>query len=125
MHDFSHIAAFPGILMFAFFAFVLFMPLMAFAALTLFGKAWAPCGAINMSWMYPAKAVQGMHLRQHDQRTTGETGNSAFDSYRAETLARLEEEAKDFAAFRDRLRKARDRERFGRFIDEMKKTSRT
>lgn len=51
------------------------------------------------------------------------TGNSAFDDYRAETLARIEAERRrleaeidSFRAFQDDLRRARDREEFDRYM---------
>ena len=44
------------------------------------------------------------------------TGNRAFDEYREETLTRLEEEQREFRAFLDRLRKAKDKEEFDQFM---------
>ncbi|MGB0498382.1 MAG: DUF2852 domain-containing protein [Rubricella sp.] len=46
------------------------------------------------------------------------TGNIAFDTYREETLRRLEEEQEAFQAFLDRLRKAKDQTEFDQFMDE-------
>ena len=53
------------------------------------------------------------------------TGNTAFDDWRSAELARLEEERqklvaaeRDFAEHLDRLRRARDREEFERFMNE-------
>lgn len=53
------------------------------------------------------------------------TGNSAFEDYKRDELRRLEEERvkleaaqADFAAFMDRLKRARDREEFERFMAE-------
>ena len=46
------------------------------------------------------------------------TGNAAFDSYREETLRRLEEEAEEFQTFLERLRKARDKAEFDQFMAE-------
>ena len=53
------------------------------------------------------------------------TGNSAFDDWRSAELARLEEERqklvqaeRDFAEHLDKLRRARDREEFDRFMSE-------
>jgi hypothetical protein len=46
------------------------------------------------------------------------SGNRAFDEYRAETLRRLEEEQKEFAAFLERLRFAKDKSEFDQFMDE-------
>jgi hypothetical protein len=44
------------------------------------------------------------------------SGNRAFDEYREETLTRLEEEQREFRAFLDRLRKAKDKEEFDQFM---------
>jgi hypothetical protein len=46
----------------------------------------------------------------------GGSGNLAFDEYRVDTLRRLEEEQKDFAAFLERLRFAKDRAEFEQFM---------
>ncbi len=49
---------------------------------------------------------------------TSETGNRAFDAYKAETLRRLEEEQTNFEAFLERLREAKDKAEFDQFMDE-------
>jgi hypothetical protein len=46
------------------------------------------------------------------------SGNRAFDEYKAETLRRMEEEQKDFGAFLDRLRFAKDKSEFDQFMAE-------
>lgn len=51
------------------------------------------------------------------------TGNSAFDSYRAETLRRLEEEQHNFEAFLQRLRAARDKAEFDEFMEDRAKAA--
>jgi hypothetical protein len=48
----------------------------------------------------------------------GSSGNTAFDAYRDSTLKRLEEEQRAFADFLGRLRSAKDREEFERFMAE-------
>jgi hypothetical protein len=48
------------------------------------------------------------------------SGNRAFDEYRAETLRRLEEEQRDFGAFLERLRYARDKAEFDQFMAELR-----
>lgn len=50
------------------------------------------------------------------------SGNAAFDAYKAETLRRLEAEQADFANYVNRLREARGREEFERFMAERKQT---
>lgn len=46
------------------------------------------------------------------------SGNRAFDEYRAETLKRLESERQEFMDYLDKLRHARDKEEFDRFMAE-------
>ena len=49
------------------------------------------------------------------------TGNTAFDSYRDDTLKRLEEEQNAFQAFIQRLREAKDKSEFDQFMDDRSK----
>jgi len=44
------------------------------------------------------------------------TGNAAFDEYREQTLERLEEEEREFQEFLRKLRMAKDRTEFDRFM---------
>ncbi len=53
----------------------------------------------------------------------GSSGNRAFDEYRAETLRRLEEEQREFMAFLDRLRHAKDKAEFDQFMSEHRRPS--
>ncbi len=46
------------------------------------------------------------------------TGNAAFDAYKAETLKRLEDEERAFSEYLAKLRDARDRDEFDRFVAE-------
>ena len=54
------------------------------------------------------------------ERPAQTSGNRAFDEYRAETLRRLEEEQKEFGAFLDRLRFAKDKAEFDQFMAELR-----
>jgi hypothetical protein len=49
-------------------------------------------------------------------RAAPPSGNKAFDEYRAETLRRLEEEQREFLAYLERLRQARDKSEFDSFM---------
>lgn len=60
----------------------------------------------------------------------GRTGNAAFDDYRRTELKRLEEErrrlddeVREFEAFLQSLRRAKDQEEFDRFMAERRKAS--
>ena len=44
------------------------------------------------------------------------SGNQAFDTYRADAISRLEEEQREFQAFLERLRHARDKAEFDAFM---------
>ena len=48
----------------------------------------------------------------------GSTGNQAFDDHRDETLRRLDEDAREFRGFVEKLRHAKDKEEFDRFMAE-------
>ena len=52
------------------------------------------------------------------ERPASTSGNRAFDEYKAETLRRMEEEQKDFGAFLERLRFAKDKSEFDQFMAE-------
>ncbi len=54
-----------------------------------------------------------------------ESGNSAFDEYRAETLRRLEDEQREFLDFLQRLRHAKDKAEFDQFMTERRNRPQT
>ena len=56
------------------------------------------------------------HMDAH--RGMPSTGNVAFDTYKAETLSRLESEQAAFESFLERLREAKDKSEFDDFMDE-------
>jgi hypothetical protein len=66
------------------------------------------------------------HSRRHTWKSHGmsgmsrmsNTGNSAFDTYKSDTLARLEQEQNDFESFLERLRDAKDKAEFDQFMDD-------
>jgi hypothetical protein len=60
-------------------------------------------------------------ITRHKFRTSG---NSAFDSYKADMLKRLEDEQEAFEAFLQRLRDAKDKSEFDQFMDDRAKTAR-
>jgi len=55
---------------------------------------------------------------RHARSSMASTGNSAFDAYKSDTLARLEREQSDFEAFLTRLRESKDKVEFDAFMDE-------
>jgi Protein of unknown function (DUF2852) len=50
------------------------------------------------------------------RRSSYSSGNKAFDDYREATLTRLEEEEREFRAFLERLRQAKDKSEFDQFM---------
>lgn len=67
--------------------------------------------------------------RQHDHawghRSAQPTGNSAFDSYKADALRRLEDEQAAFESFLQRLRNSKDKTEFDAFMDERARATAT
>ncbi|NOX74165.1 MAG: DUF2852 domain-containing protein [Alphaproteobacteria bacterium] len=67
------------------------------------------------------------HSRRKSSRFSRHThsfrssGNVAFDSYKEETLKRLEDEQDAFRSFLDRLREAKDKTEFDQFMDDRAK----
>ena len=64
-----------------------------------------------------SKSCSTRRMGRH-MTTMRSTGNSAFDSYKADTLRRLEDEQHNFEAFLERLREAKDKSEFDQFMDE-------
>ena len=56
--------------------------------------------------------------RYTHKRNFKSSGNTAFDSYKADVLNRLEQEQSDFQEFLVRLRDAKDKMEFDQFMDE-------
>ncbi|SFK56851.1 DUF2852 domain-containing protein [Shimia haliotis] len=61
--------------------------------------------------------------RSRRMHTMHSSGNSAFDSYRDETLRRLEDEQRSFQDFLQRLRDAKDKAEFDQFMDDRAKAA--
>ena len=101
--------------------------------------------ALAFSWFWPAGFVlavifalrgfgpfqgQSRSMRPHERANTNgslgrdtppvlqTSGNSSFDAYRSDMLARLESEHHSFQAFLVRLRQARDKTEFDNFMDD-------
>ena len=107
-----------------------------FILATLVGLAWAVVwiafALFWLVWPLVLLVVAGIAWRrqarswQRAQQTspeapkyeTSSSGNAAFDSYRAETVQRLDEERARFGEFLERLRKAKDKEAFDRYVAE-------
>jgi len=83
---------------------------------------WTGCGARR--WQHQAQSNQAQSNQAQSNpggwwgMRSSSTGNRAFDEYRMETLRRLEEEQREFKAFLDRLRHAKDKVEFDEFMAE-------
>ena len=78
-----------------------------------------PIGLALIAYIIWSKRMRCNHWGQHRSfrhHGMGRTGNTAFDSYREETLKRLEEERDAFVGFLDQLRAAKDRAEFDQFM---------
>ena len=60
----------------------------------------------------------GCGHKKRSKKMNSYTGNAAFDSYKDQTLRRLEEEQSNFEEFLERLREAKDKAEFDQFMDE-------
>ena len=63
------------------------------------------------------------NMGRHGMNAMRPTGNTAFDTYKADTLRRLEEEQNNFESFLERLRDSKDKAEFDQFMDERAGTS--
>ncbi|WP_425043864.1 DUF2852 domain-containing protein [Primorskyibacter sp. S87] len=87
-----------------------------------------PVGLAFLFYMIWSKRMFGKSCRRSgwspSMMPMGNTGNSAFDSYKADTLRRLEQEQRDFETFLERLREAKDKAEFDQFMDERARSAR-
>jgi Protein of unknown function (DUF2852) len=87
-----------------------------------------PLGLALLAYMIWSKRMFShgcSYRRQHSPRSFGQghqafrsSGNSAFDSYKADTLNRLEREQDEFEAFLERLRASKDKAEFDQYLEE-------
>ena len=122
MMELSHFHAFPA-LFFAFAVFFFIFPMMMALSWIAFSRGRTRIG--------PAKFIRRTFMRGPLSMAAGwsgeayspkSSGSRAFDAYKAETLARLDEEERSFTAFRERLRAARDRAEFDSYLNERTNT---
>jgi hypothetical protein len=96
--------------------FVIFWPVgLALLAYMIWGKQMFShsCGARRHHDHH-----QDRHWGRHAYRAGQSTGNSAFDSYKAGALRRLENEQEAFEAFLQRLRTSKDTSVFDAFTED-------
>jgi len=88
-----------------------------------------PIGLALLFYMIWSKRMFNSSCRHRNSRgrhraaPMSDTGNSAFDAYKSDTLARLEREQHDFEAFLTRLRESKDKVEFDAFMDERAKAA--
>ncbi|MCF3596152.1 DUF2852 domain-containing protein [Rhodobacteraceae bacterium LMO-12] len=68
--------------------------------------------------MFKGSCGHRRHRHAHRHSAMRSSGNTAFDSYKEETLRRLEEEQEQFESFLQRLREAKDKTEFDEFMEE-------
>ena len=114
-------------------SFILFWPLGLVLLGFLIGSGRMACWAHSNGDRWQRR-MERMQRRMDRTQTAAErwgrwpqggrpSGNRAFDEYRAETLRRLEEEQREFMAFLDRLRHAKDKAEFDQFMAEHRRSS--
>ncbi|MCT4558482.1 MAG: DUF2852 domain-containing protein [Pelagimonas sp.] len=88
-----------------------------------------PVGLALLAYMIWSKRMFSKSCRHHRSHTARRqawaamkpSGNRAFDAYKADTLARLEQEQEAFEAFLERLREAKDKAEFDQFMEDAEK----
>lgn len=75
-------------------------------------------GSNGGPWTPPWMSWKGFCCGGARNAAPPSSGNHAFDEYRNQTLQRLEEEQREFSAFLERLRFARDKSEFDQFMSE-------
>jgi hypothetical protein len=92
------------------------------AAMVIGFIAFWPVGLALLAYMIWSKrmfrSTSCAKRSSYKNMTSRSTGNAAFDAYKADTLARLEEEQTNFEAFLTRLREAKDKAEFDQFMSE-------
>ena len=94
---------------------------LAIAAMVLGFIVWWPLGLAIIAYILWGGDMDSTVKEAVNQFRTPASGNAAFDDYKRETLAKLEEEQKAFGEFVEHLRRSRDREEFERFMAERSK----
>ena len=85
-----------------------------------------PVGLALLIYMIGSNRMFSCSNRRNSARshfTRQSTGNTAFDSYRDETLKRLEDEHREFMEYMKRLREARDKTEFDAFLNERREAA--
>ena len=94
------------------------LAIVAFLAITGRLQAWRADmqadGWFNLETLFPGR--RSMPVRWPARRKS--SGNQAFDHYRDATISRLETEQREFQAFLEKLRQARDKAEFDSFMAE-------
>lgn len=68
--------------------------------------------------LHPTPSRYRMDEPRSPTMPVARTGNASFDTYRAEVLDRLQDEQTSFVSFLDRLRDAKDKAEFDRFMED-------
>ena len=77
------------------------------------GRSRGPWGSGRGGW---GRGGWGCGGGRRDRSSAPQSGNRAFDEYRAETLRRLEDEQREFLDYLERLRQAKDKSEFDAFM---------
>ena len=77
-----------------------------------------PIGLLILGYMLWSGRMGCSRKKSAWRKVRRNTGNTAFDEYREETLRRLEDEQNAFEGFLGRLRAAKDKAEFDQFMTE-------
>ena len=112
-----HLIPKPLLIVLTILGFILWWPIGLVLLAVMFWRRHAFCGFRSGSWQDTGPG-RGPGWKMWPGGQPPSSGNHAFDEYRADTLRRLEEEQKEFGAFLERLRFAKDKAEFDQFMND-------
>lgn len=98
--------------------FVIFWPIGLATLAYLLWSGRMGCGRRNREQWRQRMASWDKPFERWGGPANRSSGNAAFDEYREATLKRLEDEQREFRAFLERLRAAKDKAEFDQFMAE-------
>ena len=115
-------AAWLGLVVLAFWAaWPLGLAVFAFLMLSGRARAWRDELRHTPGRWFNLRSGAGVSASRSSGAASRSSGNDAFDAYRVAELSQLEEQEKEFKGFLDRLRLARDKEEFDKFMAEQRR----
>jgi Protein of unknown function (DUF2852) len=108
----------PAWILFMILGFMVWWPVGLMVLAFIIGRGRMGCGYHGDRWQRLQDKMELLRGRGDWWGCHSSSGNRAFDEYRTDTLKRLEDEQREFRDFLARLRQAKDKAEFDRFMAE-------